>query len=203
MLSEDWLDSEELAIRYGLSKTHARRILQGAYHQGKSWDFGGKRYELHVDQIPHPLIVNRTKYIVQADTLPDPETKQIIHPPAIPLDIPPTSQFEPFCDWITIHQEHALEFPNVNDGHVISFNIDGSEEWTADKYFPITGSHDTAFRLRVTSEGGYTLVSLSGNISRFGRLDNVFGLSIRQTVNKINDLLSQITFKGHTYRPSQ
>jgi hypothetical protein len=131
-----------------------------------------------------------------------------LSPSFLPFEVrnvaPLTLEEEPlgaFCDWLSIYQSHdhlpavvcpetgrrLPPMPVVNAGCVISVDADGQVEFTTDKTIEVEGSHDTCLRLRCD---GWK-VSLSGNIGRFRRPDNVWGYTVSECVKKANDLLAE------------
>lgn len=98
-------------------------------------------------------------------------------------------QVNSFCDWVSIYQRHPTEsgaLPRVNDGAFVRYNADGSHECTTLKKFRLEGSHDTSVSIRCDGE----TVWFEGNVSRFGRPDNVFGFTFAECVPKINAILA-------------
>jgi len=98
------------------------------------------------------------------------------------------SRFLPFVDWLSIKQRHALDsLPIVADGRIIATNSEETEiEWDSLKGKHVKGSHETSLRLRCDG----TEVTLSGNVGRFGRPDNLFTLGWDQTIEKANRILA-------------
>ncbi len=116
-----------------------------------------------------------------------------------------------FCDWLTIRQTHLNPVPVINGGYVVSVRQDaygkvflpdqetGEGHWvsmfdgtkaqyTTHKRIEHEGSYETGIQIR---SDGYT-VELSGNVSRFGRSDNLFGLSVAECVEKANEIIQSI-----------
>jgi len=116
-----------------------------------------------------------------------------------------------FCDWITIRQTHDVPCPVLNGGYVVSFEPEAfskslrldeetgettlapvfdatKAEYTTHKRIEHEGSYETKISVR---SDGYT-VELSGNVSRFGRPDNLFGLTVLECFNKANQLLEAL-----------
>lgn len=94
-----------------------------------------------------------------------------------------------FCDWVSIYQRHAVEghpLPRVNDGAFVRYNADGTHECTTLKKFKLEGSHATSVSVRCDGE----TVWFEGNVSRFGRPDNVFGFTFEVCIQKINAILA-------------
>jgi len=116
-----------------------------------------------------------------------------------------------FCDWITIRQTHDQPVPVLNGGYVVSFEPEAfSKSWQIDEetgetklapMFDATKAEYTTHK-RIEHEGsyetkisvrsdGYT-VELSGNVSRFGRPDNLFGLTVPECFEKANQLIQAL-----------
>ena len=116
-----------------------------------------------------------------------------------------------FCDWITIRQSFPYGVPVLNGGHVVSFEPDAfakstvvNEEtgevkllpvfdatkaiYTTNKRIEHEGSYDTKVHIRSDGE----TVEFSGNASRFGRPDNLFGLSVPAAFEKASDIVEAL-----------
>jgi hypothetical protein len=92
-----------------------------------------------------------------------------------------------FVDWVTIRQDHGQDgAPVINGGQVISIDADGEIVYKVDKRSGIEGSFDTRCELRTDG----SVVEFSGNISRYGRRDNLFGYDWPETIRRINELLN-------------
>ena len=124
-----------------------------------------------------------------------------------------------FCDWLSIYQDH-IEYdqdgnrrmlPVINGGHVVKFEPEAfAKSWTIDeetgesKLLPVfdaskaiyttqtriehEGSYETAIQIRCDGER----VELSGNVSRFGRPDNLFGLCVPECVVKASAIVEAL-----------
>lgn len=91
-----------------------------------------------------------------------------------------------FVDWLSIKQEHwGAKLPRFTDGQVVRFDADGKPEFTTLLKARFKGSHETSLLLRCDGH----MVSLEGNVGRYCRRDNVFGLSFRDVVIKANSFL--------------
>lgn len=91
-----------------------------------------------------------------------------------------------FVDWITVtefHPEGGL--PLVHDGVVATFDPLGNCRLERAIAKRLEGSHATAVRIRCD---GFR-VSLSGNVGRLSRPDNLFNLGWRETIAKCNRIL--------------
>lgn len=91
-----------------------------------------------------------------------------------------------FCDWISIYQTHGQGLPLVNDGAFVKYDADGCHEFTTLRKLRVEGSHDSSVAVRCDG----TTVWFEGNVSKFGREDNVFGYSFEECIQRINALLS-------------
>lgn len=124
-----------------------------------------------------------------------------------------------FCDWLSISQEHIIEdenrtrimLPVINGGNVVKFEPDAfAKSWTVDpetgeaKLLPVFDASKAIYttQTRITHEGSYETgiqircdglkVELSGNVSRFGRSDNLFGLSVPDCVEKASTIVQAL-----------
>jgi len=122
------------------------------------------------------------------------------------LDLSCPIGLDVFCDWITIYQDHyGVELPVINDGNVVRFEpgafskaidpetgeirpmFDASfAEFTVSRRMEHEGSYETKVSVRCDGRR----VELSGNVSRFGRPDNLFGDRVLATVAKANEILA-------------
>lgn len=110
-------------------------------------------------------------------------------------------------DWITIQQTHKLaegqKLPLLNSGQVVFLSPDDKGELKIDfhtaKRFQHQGSHSTSVQLMCDGE----TVKFSGNIGRLGRVDNVFNLTIEQTLIKLNALLKLYNLPPFTFYDCQ
>lgn len=82
-------------------------------------------------------------------------------------------------DWITalIPFEHT---ESLNDGHVISLDRNGEQEWTTQKRLTVRGSHEATLHIKSddytrNSEGKYTHILLDGNPVKFFQGHNLWG----------------------------
>ena len=109
--------------------------------------------------------------------------------------LPPAPEIDPwpvveglFCDWLSIHQLHEHPLPLIDAGAVWASDSDGVVQWRVSKPLRLEGSHATGVNIRCDGHR----VELSGNISRFGREDNLFGLDLAGCLRKANELLLQL-----------
>lgn len=120
-----------------------------------------------------------------------------------------------FCDWLSINQDHDQELPVLNGGNVVKFEPNAfSKSWAVDEetgetilkpVFDATkavyttqtkieheGSYETAVQIRCDGHK----VELSGNVSRFGRPDNLFGLLVPECVQKASQIVQALGLPG-------
>lgn len=91
-----------------------------------------------------------------------------------------------FVDYLTIRQVHSEgKLPIINGGRVVRIDADGEIEYTIDTRQGLEGSFDS--RVEVRCDGHQ--VEFSGNISRYGRQDNLFGYTFEDCIERINSLL--------------
>lgn len=123
-----------------------------------------------------------------------------------------------FCDWLSCYQDFIKGgLPVLNNGCVAQFEADAIKqfidpqsgqlktvfdatqiEWTTQKAFEFCGSYDTKIRIKCD---GFR-VSFDGNVSRFGRTDNVFGYSVVQCIALANKILEQLGLPPFQSAPS-
>jgi len=94
-----------------------------------------------------------------------------------------------FVDYLTIRQVHdGGKLPVINGGRVLRIDSDGEIEYTVDTRQGLEGSFDS--RVEVRCDGHQ--VEFSGNISRYGRQDNLFGYTFAGSIERINELLKSL-----------
>lgn len=92
-----------------------------------------------------------------------------------------------FVDWLSISQVHpAGGLPHVDSGCVAGFTADGEFEWKTVRAVKHEGSFETSLNVRCD---GYR-VTFSGNVSRFGRPDNLFGFDFWTCLERVNRVLA-------------
>lgn len=94
-----------------------------------------------------------------------------------------------FIDKLNVHQDHQRPLPLVGEHLVIRVDLATGETVSESPNFKIEeGSHST----KVTVRCNGSRVSVTGNPSRFNRLDNLFGLTtIDQCVGIFNHVLAR------------
>ena len=115
-----------------------------------------------------------------------PHSSVEVGPPA-PVEI---SQPEPFfCDWLSIYQSHPVaDLPLIDSGCVMACDTDGTLSWKTVRKFRFEGSHETGVNVRCDG----STVWFEGNVSRFGRTNNLFGYSLRECIIIVNDILAYL-----------
>lgn len=93
-----------------------------------------------------------------------------------------------FVDWLTLRQNHAIELPIISAGVVCGIDVHGEIEWQTMKTTVLQGSHQTSVQIRCD---GHTVL-FSGNVSRFGRTNNLFGFSLAQCIRRVNNILARL-----------
>lgn len=93
-----------------------------------------------------------------------------------------------FCDWITMYQDHKGPLPIVSAGIVSATDENGELSWQTIRTRKIEGSHDTSVQVRCDGN----TVRFTGNVSRFGRTDNVWGYGFFTCLRIINDILASV-----------
>ncbi|MDP9123062.1 MAG: phage/plasmid replication protein [Pseudomonadota bacterium] len=92
-----------------------------------------------------------------------------------------------FVDWLSIAQVHPEGgLPVVDSGCVLAVDEDGQLKWKTTSAVKHEGSFATS--LNVRSDG--FRVTFSGNVSRFGRSDNLFGFDFWECLRRINAVLA-------------
>jgi len=103
-------------------------------------------------------------------------------------DFPPCESWVPFfCDWLTVTQVHpAADLPRVDDGCTMGVDAEGVLAWKTVRAVQHAGSFETTINVRCDGER----VTLSGNLSRFGRRDNLFGFDLAECLRRANLILA-------------
>lgn len=111
-------------------------------------------------------------------------------------DLPTIAHGTPdvFCDWVSIYQHHPQGLPLLNDGAVFKYDADGTLECMTLKKARIEGSYATSVFIRCDG----STVMFEGNVSKFGRKDNLFGFSFDQCIQRINALLVKLNLPPFT-----
>lgn len=114
-----------------------------------------------------------------------------------------------FCDWLSMYQIHSNsgELPILNGGQVIKvsaprlrqcadldsgcivYGMSGEEiEYTSASRIEHEGSYETKIQLRCDG----SKVEISGNLGRFGRPDNLFGVGVLECVEIANRIVTSL-----------
>lgn len=107
---------------------------------------------------------------------------------------PTKVQMVGFCDWLSMYQRHAGGLPILCDGAFMRIDREGVTVNTTLKKLKVEGSHETAVFIRCDGE----TVWFEGNVSKYGRSDNVFGFSFRECLLRINTILSGLGLPAFT-----
>jgi len=92
-----------------------------------------------------------------------------------------------FVDWISVSQEYPEGgLPIVDSGCVIGCAEGGAIEWKTTKAVKHLGSFETSVNVKCD---GYR-VTVSGNVSRFGRAENLFGFGFWECIARVNAILA-------------
>lgn len=107
-----------------------------------------------------------------------------------------TDQVEPFfVDWLSIHQSHAEELPVITDGEVLGVDGNGELIWKTSRKRRLEGSFETSVQVKCD---GHT-VFFEGNMSRFGRSNNVFGFDLAECIRRVNEILAKLGLPPFTW----
>ncbi len=135
------------------------------------------------------LVTRHSSLTHETNQLPDhvPDVRELF--PKVPVQwrvSPPTkAQLVGFCDWISIYQTHGGNLPRFADGAIVRIDKHGEVLTTTLKNYRVEGSHESAIFIRCDGD----TVWFQGNVSKFGRPDNVFGYSFVQCISVINNIL--------------
>jgi len=119
---------------------------------------------------------------------------------AVVLELPPCTfvpDYTPppfFVDWLTLRQTHTQELPVINAGVIMKTDLGGEIVWRTTAPSKVEGSHDTSVQIRCD---GHT-VQFSGNVSRFGRTDNLFGYDLAGCIRRVNNILARLGLPPYT-----
>lgn len=92
-----------------------------------------------------------------------------------------------FVDWLSISQVHPEGgLPLVDAGCVMGCDEGGELVWKTARAVQHAGSFETSINVRCDGHR----VTLSGNLSRFGRRDNLFGFGFFECLRRANDVLA-------------
>lgn len=92
-----------------------------------------------------------------------------------------------FVDFITLVQEHDHPLPWVASGQLIRVSNDGTQGRARPEWVKVDGLHGTSVQLRCDGR----TVTFTGNMSRFNRPDNLWGLEFADYLRAVNQLLEQ------------
>ncbi|MDD5385518.1 MAG: phage/plasmid replication protein [Gallionella sp.] len=111
--------------------------------------------------------------------------KDLTEAPALP---PSEVVFDSvICDWLTISHPLREAHPVVNDGQILRIKADGTTEWITECWKTLKcASSDTSLRIKCDGEK----VMMTGNIGRFGQLDNLNGHTVAECIELWRQLLA-------------
>lgn len=92
-----------------------------------------------------------------------------------------------FIDWVSVSQYHGEDTPELFGELRLVYDAEGNPSYESARAVSMRSSYDTALQIR--SHEGW--VSVSGNPSRFGRPDNLFGFDLEQAMEVINEELAR------------
>jgi hypothetical protein len=88
--------------------------------------------------------------------------------------------------WLSLNQEHPVGgLPLVDAGCVMAIDECGELAWKTNRAVEHKGSFETSLNVRCDGPR----VVFSGNVSRFGRAENLFGLDFWQALERVNQVL--------------
>ena len=100
-----------------------------------------------------------------------------------------------FIDWITITQHHAAgRLPIIAGGCLVWYDASGNPRRENLSPASLGGSWDSAIRVRCDGHN----VSLSGNVGRFNRRDNLFNHGWPGTLESANKIIRAMGLPGFT-----
>jgi II/X family phage/plasmid replication protein len=100
-----------------------------------------------------------------------------------------------FVDWLSISQVHTEGgLPEVDAGCVMGINEGGELEWKTTRAVKHEGSFETSLNVRCDGHR----VTFSGNVSRFGRPDNLFGFDFWECLDRVNAVLAHYSLPPFT-----
>lgn len=120
-----------------------------------------------------------------------------------PSESSPSWRFQPvtklqtigFCDWVSIYQRHfGGGLPVISNGALMKIDRHGETICMTLGKEKIIGSHETSVFVRCDGE----TVWFDGNVSKFGRTDNLFGYSFQECIHVINSILVNLQLPPFT-----
>ena len=156
---------------------------------------------------------NRYGSVTRTETLKSEQKAPRIQSFVQSLDLSCPIGLDVFCDWLTIYQDHEEELPILNDGHVVRFEPDAFRKCIDDETGEIRPmfdalkaeytvcrriEHEGSFETKISIRCDGHRVELSGNVGRFGRPDNLFGLRVLETVARANEILAALGLPAFT-----
>lgn len=91
------------------------------------------------------------------------------------------------CDWLTISHPLREFYPPVHDGQILRINKDGTNDWTTECWEVLKcSSSDTSLRIKCDGRK----IMMTGNIGRYGEMDNLNGHTVVECINKWRAILA-------------
>lgn len=109
-------------------------------------------------------------------------------------DLPKFSPAPFFIDWLSLRQTHDHDLPEINAGVVCGMDVHGEIVWRTTRPSVIEGSHETSVQIRCDGQ----TVFFSGNVSRFGRSNNLFGFDLAACLRRVNAILARLGLPAFT-----
>jgi len=102
-----------------------------------------------------------------------------------------------FIDWLSVYQDHpGADLPRVGSELVVYLDLDGELKREQVKGYQHPGSWDTSLRVRCDG----SRVEVSGNPSRYGRADNLWGFTnIESALSVYNNVLVALGLPPFTW----
>lgn len=93
-----------------------------------------------------------------------------------------------FCDWITVSQQHEEKHDYADTTYQVVCTKTGELQISKNNPVQHKGSYETSVRIQTNSGR----ITLSGNVGRFGRPDNLFGYSVDTVKRQANEIISSL-----------
>lgn len=133
---------------------------------------------------PHISLTGETFRPTTDQISPNPDPEKVL------WFVRPVTKFQTigFCDWVSIYQDHEADLPVLCNGAIQRIDADGSLKNTTYVKTRIEGSFESSV---FVSCNGHR-VTFEGNVSKFGRLDNVWGYTFTQCLDRINAIVTSL-----------
>lgn len=142
--------------------------------------------------------VQVTRHFSLTGEIPAPKLALVVTPEPVPVwRVQAITKIQTigFCDWVSIYQRHfGGGLPVISDGAVMRVDRHGETICVTLGKEKIVGSHETSVFVRCDGE----TVWFDGNVSKFGRTDNLFGYSFQECLSIINAVLINLQLPPFT-----